>query len=77
MLVLEPGRYSGRNHFLSDIVGGSAIGFLIGRYVVHRYHDTSLDDPNPKKSTTLLHPIIAPYIGDPVRGYGAKLVSQL
>lgn len=70
-------RYSGRNHFLSDIVGGSAIGFLIGRYVVHRYHDKNLDDPNPKKSTTLLHPIIAPYVGDPIRGYGAKLVWQL
>jgi membrane-associated phospholipid phosphatase len=26
-------RYSGRNHFLSDIVVGSAIGFGIGRYV--------------------------------------------
>jgi membrane-associated phospholipid phosphatase len=70
-------RYSGRNHFLSDIVGGSAIGFLIGRYVVHRYHDTSLDHPKPKKATTLLHPIIAPYIGDRIHGYGARLVWQL
>ena len=27
-------RYSGRNHFLSDVVVGSAIGFGIGRFVI-------------------------------------------
>ena len=31
-------RYSGRNHFLSDVVTGSAIGFGIGRFVYLSHH---------------------------------------
>jgi membrane-associated phospholipid phosphatase len=37
-------RYTGRNHFLSDVLVGSAIGYGIGRYVYHRRHDASLDE---------------------------------
>ncbi len=37
-------RFSGRKHFLSDVVVGSAIGYAIGRFVYKRHHDTSLDD---------------------------------
>jgi membrane-associated phospholipid phosphatase len=36
-------RYSGRNHFLSDVLVGSAIGYGIGRYVFKTHHDKSLD----------------------------------
>lgn len=32
-------RYTGRNHFLSDVLVGSAIGYGIGRYVYHKRHD--------------------------------------
>lgn len=71
-------RFSGRNHFLSDVLGGSALGFLIGRYVVNRYHDPDVDSPRPKKkSTTFLHPTIAPYLGDRKHGSGVSLVWQL
>jgi membrane-associated phospholipid phosphatase len=71
-------RYSGRNHFLSDIVGGSALGFLIGRYVVHRYHDPNIDIPNPKpKPTTWLHPQVVPYFGVGTHTYGASLTWNL
>lgn len=31
-------RYSGRNHFLSDALIGSSIGYLIGRYVFKTHH---------------------------------------
>jgi hypothetical protein len=36
-------RYTGRNHFLSDILVGSAIGYGVGRYVYKRHHDSALD----------------------------------
>jgi membrane-associated phospholipid phosphatase len=36
-------RYTGRKHFLSDILVGSAIGYGIGRYVYKTHHDASLD----------------------------------
>jgi membrane-associated phospholipid phosphatase len=36
-------RYTGRNHFLSDILVGSAIGYGIGRYVYKTHHDPALD----------------------------------
>jgi len=71
-------RYSGRNHFLSDIVGGSALGFLIGRYVVNRYHDPDIDITDPKpKPTTWLHPDITPYYSARAHVYGAGLTWHL
>jgi membrane-associated phospholipid phosphatase len=36
-------RYTGRNHFLSDALVGSAIGYGVGRYVYRTHHDPSLD----------------------------------
>lgn len=53
-------RFSGRNHFLSDIVIGSAIGFGVGRFVYREHHDPDIDQPKPKK-TTWLKPLIVPY----------------
>jgi hypothetical protein len=35
-------RVSGRNHFTSDVVVGSAMGWLIGRQVYKAHHDTEL-----------------------------------
>lgn len=32
-IMVSISRYSGRNHFLSDIIGGGALGFGIGRFV--------------------------------------------
>ncbi|MFL6228248.1 MAG: phosphatase PAP2 family protein [Pyrinomonadaceae bacterium] len=36
-------RYTGRNHFLSDALVGSAIGYGIGHYVYRTHHDPSID----------------------------------
>ncbi|MGH9931960.1 MAG: phosphatase PAP2 family protein [Pyrinomonadaceae bacterium] len=41
-------RYTGRNHFLSDVLVGSAMGYGIGRYVYHKHHATTLDAWNGK-----------------------------
>lgn len=68
-------RYSGRNHFLSDIVVGSAIGFGIGRYVFRNYHE---DDPvQPVNKTTWLKPTIVPYYDGRARVYGGSLIWRL
>lgn len=68
-------RYSGRNHFLSDIVVGSAIGFGIGRHVFRTYH---VDNPSPTgKPTTKLMPTFLPYYDGRTRTYGGSLVWRL
>jgi membrane-associated phospholipid phosphatase len=53
-------RFSGRNHFLSDIVIGGAIGFGVGRFVYKEHHDPDLDQPLPKK-TSWLKPMVVPF----------------
>jgi membrane-associated phospholipid phosphatase len=59
-VAVSMSRFSGRNHFLSDIVIGSAIGFGIGRFVYKEHHDPDLDQPKPKK-TTWLRPMVVPF----------------
>lgn len=72
-------RYSGRNHFLSDALIGSAIGYGIGRYVYFKHHDPDLDSSNGQSSFTMrskMLPSVAPYIrsGDKrTRDYGLAL----
>ena len=47
-------RYTGRNHFLSDVLLGGALGYGIGHFVYLRHHDPNLDIPNGTKPTTKL-----------------------
>jgi membrane-associated phospholipid phosphatase len=70
-------RYTGRKHFLSDVLAGSAIGYGIGRYVYHQHHDTSLDEGTGKQTSHLLKskffPAIAPAFSPQSHSYGATL----
>ncbi len=69
-------RYTGRNHFLSDILVGSAIGYGIGHFVYVRHHDASLDAPDGTRKTTKLEkyfPLISPQYDGRKRIYGANL----
>jgi membrane-associated phospholipid phosphatase len=70
-------RYTGRNHFLSDVLVGSAMGYGIGRYVYHKRHDSELDALNDKQHNDLarsrLFPRIAPLYEPRARVYGAAL----
>jgi membrane-associated phospholipid phosphatase len=69
-------RYTGRNHFLSDVLVGSAIGYGIGHYVYLRHHDSDLDSPDGTKKTTRLQkyfPLIAPQYDGRKRIYVATL----
>ena len=70
-------RYTGRNHFLSDVLVGSALGYGIGRYVYHKHHDTSLDARNEKQNDSVarskLFPRIVPLYSPRAHVYGGML----
>lgn len=70
-------RYTGRNHFLSDVLVGSAIGYGIGRYVYRTHHDTSLDtndgETKPKGTHSKLMPLTSPLFSRASRSYGLAL----
>ncbi len=70
-------RYTGRNHFLSDVLVGSAMGYGIGRYVYRQHLDLSLDSPTQQQTSGLvrsrLFPRIAPLYYPRARVYGAML----
>jgi membrane-associated phospholipid phosphatase len=70
-------RYTGRKHFLSDVLVGSAMGYGIGRYVYHQHHDTSLEGETGKQTSHLLKskffPAVAPTFSRQSHSYGASL----
>jgi membrane-associated phospholipid phosphatase len=67
-------RYTGRNHFLSDVLVGSAMGYGIGRYVYQRHHDPGLDVTNATAPThSKLLPLATPVYNGRTRTYGLSL----
>lgn len=80
--VVSMSRYTGRNHFLSDVLVGSAMGYGIGRYVYHKHHDSALDVRNekPKKHDLLrsrFFPRITPLYYPRAHVYGGMLAWSL
>ena|SRR3989442_1506119 len=69
-------RYTGRNHFLSDVLVGSAIGYGIGRYVYRTHHDPASESISQKlpHAPSKLLPVIIPRYQRTVRNYGIVLV---
>jgi membrane-associated phospholipid phosphatase len=70
-------RFTGRNHFLSDVLVGSALGYGIGNYVYHKRHDPALDGESEKQNNPLLHskwfPSIVPLYSQRAHVYGGML----
>src|SRR5207245_2776068 len=68
-------RYTGRNHFLSDALVGSAMGYGIGRYVYHAHHvrKSDSDDEESSRARSKLWPVIAPQYNRRARDYGVVL----
>lgn len=73
-------RYTGRKHFLSDVIVGSALGYGIGRYVYRKNHDASLDAgeddakvSKPGAFSSKFMPLVAPRFSRVERAYGAAL----
>lgn len=69
-------RYTGRNHFLSDALVGSVIGYGIGRYVYRTHHDPALDSGETEaalRERSKLLPQVAPTFDRRARDYGLTL----
>ena len=65
-------RFTGRNHFLSDVLVGSAMGYGIGRYV-YRTHHVSSGAEAGTHAHSKLWPSFAPSYNRSARDYGLML----
>jgi len=65
-------RLSGQQHFASDIVAGSAIGWFIGRYVFQTHVDHSIHRRPPSKLSRL-RPQVIPQFDPQTRTRGVTL----
>jgi membrane-associated phospholipid phosphatase len=78
--LVSASRFTGRNHFLSDVLVGSAIGYGIGTYVYRTHHDPTLDPHHENMSIrgrSKLLPLIAPAYERRSRSYGIRLAWKL
>ena len=68
-------RFTGRNHYLSDVLVGSALGYGIGRYVYHAHHRKSSvsGDQEESRERSRAWPLIAPQYDRHAREYGVAL----
>jgi membrane-associated phospholipid phosphatase len=57
-------RFTGHNHFFSDVAAGSAMGYVIGRYVYRRHHNPAI----ASDSDRVKHLDIAPHFQPGYRG---------
>lgn len=73
--LVSVSRFTGRNHFLSDVLVGSAIGYGIGRYVYRAHHDPALDvsAKASARSRSRLFPAISPLYSRANHEYGLSL----
>jgi membrane-associated phospholipid phosphatase len=71
-------RFTSLNHYLSDVLVGSAMGYGIGRYVYRTHHRatgqrTDSNDEEESRTRSKLFPLIAPEYSRRVRDYGVAL----
>jgi membrane-associated phospholipid phosphatase len=68
-------RYTGHNHFISDVLVGSAMGYGIGRYVYRTHHRKVLDSTTggEARAPSKLWPMIAPDYDRKSKLYGVGL----
>ncbi|HLR06910.1 MAG TPA: phosphatase PAP2 family protein [Pyrinomonadaceae bacterium] len=68
-------RFTGRQHYLSDVLVGSAAGYGIGRYVYRTHHRAKRDsgDEEESRGRSKFFPLIAPEYNRRARDYGVAL----
>jgi len=70
-------RFTGRNHYLSDVLVGSAMGFGIGRYVYRTHHRKATDSGGVEEEESFSRskrwPAIAPDYNRRAREYGVAM----
>jgi membrane-associated phospholipid phosphatase len=57
--LVAASRVSGRQHWVSDVFVGSALGFMEGRYIYKRHHDPNLPGSPIQRSSRLIPAIEA------------------
>jgi membrane-associated phospholipid phosphatase len=70
-------RFTGQNHYLSDVLVGSAMGYGIGRYVYHAHHrkaSAGSGEEEESRGRSRAWPLIAPQYNRHARDYGVTLV---
>jgi membrane-associated phospholipid phosphatase len=67
-------RYTGRNHFLSDVLVGSALGYGVGRFVYRKHHIAETDRlTKPETRHAKWIPFVAPLYSGSEHVYGVAL----
>jgi membrane-associated phospholipid phosphatase len=67
-------RFTGQKHYLSDVVVGSALGYMIGKYVYTTHHRKSLDSQDDNEAVSQLwKPMITPQFNRAAHAYGLSL----
>ena len=68
-------RFTGRKHYLSDVLVGSVMGYGIGRYVYRAHHRKAAGSTDEEESLShsKLLPLIAPQYNRRAREYGVAL----
>jgi membrane-associated phospholipid phosphatase len=68
-------RFTGRNHYLSDVLVGSAMGYGIGRYVYRTHHRaiSVSGDEEESRGRSRSWPMIMPQYDRRARDYGVAL----
>jgi membrane-associated phospholipid phosphatase len=68
-------RFTGLNHYLSDVLVGSAMGYGIGRYVYHTHHRSAAAGTEEEESSTSKRwPLIAPQYDRHAHEYAVGLM---
>lgn len=68
-------RFTGQQHYLSDVLVGSALGYGIGRYVYRTHHrrPSGSGDAEESRERSRAWPLIGPQYDRHAREYGATL----
>src|SRR6185369_8208882 len=64
-------RFTGHNHYISDVLAGSALGFGIGKFVYHAHHRETLTEDDSSQINKW--PMITPKYNRQARQYGVAL----
>jgi membrane-associated phospholipid phosphatase len=66
-------RFTGRKHYVSDIVAGGAMGWFIGKYVFDHHLDPNIHKRYETKPVSRFMPKISPMLVPSMRTYGVAL----
>jgi membrane-associated phospholipid phosphatase len=82
--AVSASRFTGRNHYLSDVLVGSVLGYGIGRYVYRTHHVTANNGAGGNEGAegagrerSKLRPMITPTYSRRMHIYGATLAWNL